>query len=352
MVEDLNRISSALVRPYTGIFRGYEDERLTQTPLKISRVEVALGAGCGAGSPRSTCTISRARGCVRCTRRRRCTSSMWCRSKWPTGMRRASLVRAGKADHRGGTGVLPGAWTTATSLTGKDPVRVPAAAVRTFGAYNRDRLHLATAAGSGRAAARRRPPGAVCCRRSRTTRWYGPAGTTVVSPVASDGTDPELVFLLKSAVNLDTAVELLDLGEGSAPRPGGARPRGERRGDTGALGGGCRSSLRAAACDALRDLLGQVQLAAEDPGAEVDLGDPIVGDLAAGTVLVSGAPVLADGAGTTFDAVLDRLRDTGRDALYVPTTPADLPAGGISTARVLLTLNSGTPDGEGGPDAR
>ncbi|MDT0271086.1 2Fe-2S iron-sulfur cluster-binding protein, partial [Streptomyces sp. DSM 44915] len=37
--------------------------------------------------------------------------------------------------------------------------------------------------------------------------------TTPVSPVAADGDDPELVFLLKSAANLDIAVELLDLGE-------------------------------------------------------------------------------------------------------------------------------------------
>lgn len=43
LVEDLNRISTALVRPYTGIFSRYDDEELTQTPLKISRVEVALG---------------------------------------------------------------------------------------------------------------------------------------------------------------------------------------------------------------------------------------------------------------------------------------------------------------------
>ncbi|WP_103530392.1 TOMM precursor leader peptide-binding protein, partial [Streptomyces sp. SM11] len=45
LVEELNRISTALVRPYTGVFRRYDDEELTQTPLKLSRVEVALGGG-------------------------------------------------------------------------------------------------------------------------------------------------------------------------------------------------------------------------------------------------------------------------------------------------------------------
>lgn len=43
-----------------------------------------------------------------------------------------------------------------------------------------------------------------------------------MSPVAAEagaGGDPELVFLLKSAANLDIAVELLDLGRRTAPRP-------------------------------------------------------------------------------------------------------------------------------------
>lgn len=62
---------------------------------------------------------------------------------------------------------------------------------------------------------------------------------------------------------------------------------------------------------------------------------------------MGGEPVAVDGPETSFDAVLERLRSAGRDALYVGTTPADLPSGSIATARVLLTV-----DGEGGPDAR
>jgi hypothetical protein len=90
-----------------------------------------------------------------------------------------------------------------------------------------------------------------------------------------------------------------------------------------------------------------VQLAAEDPGAAVDPGDPLVGDLAPGAIAVGAESVAADPSRTTFDAVLEALRSAGRDALYVPTTPADLLSGPIATARVLLTV-----DGEGGTDAR
>ncbi|RST19709.1 transcriptional activator protein, partial [Streptomyces sp. WAC04770] len=185
-------------------------------------------------------------------------------------------------------------------------------------------------------------------------------GTTPVSPVAADGDDPELVFLLKSAANLDIAVELLDLGEDGrtsahvvlareASSPSAAAHEASDASAQGRWAVGAGLSRRTAAASALRDLLGQVQLAAEGPGAVVDLGDPLLGDLAPAAIAVGGESVPVKAAETTFDAVLDRLRATGRDALYVDTTPADLPAGSIATARVLVTVDSLVP---GGPDAR
>ncbi|CAM5695087.1 YcaO domain-containing protein OS=Streptomyces microflavus OX=1919 GN=Smic_30510 PE=4 SV=1 [Streptomyces microflavus] len=156
------------------------------------------------------------------------------------------------------------------------------------------------------------------------------------------------MFLLKSAANLDIAVELLDLGEADRTSAHVVLAR-EAEGLSGqgrwAVGAGL--SRRTATASALRDLLGRAQLAAEDPGAAVDLGDPLLGDLAAAAIAVGGESVAVEGAETTFDAVLDRLRSAGRDALYAATTPADLPSGSVATARVLLTV-----DGEGGPDAR
>ncbi|MEU8505686.1 TOMM precursor leader peptide-binding protein [Streptomyces brevispora] len=351
MVEELNRISTALVRPYTGVFSRYDDEVLTQTPLKVSRVEVALGAGVRrlvAAFDVHHLAGARMRALY-------AAAAAYVEHVVPP----AGATDAGAGADRvlgpeafttfGGSGAAPAAWTVATSLLTKEPVRVPAEAVRTFGARNHHRVHLATSAGSGAGPGAREAAGTgLMSALAHDALLRAVRGGTAVSPVAADGEDPELVFLLKSAANLDLAVELLDLGEAERTSAHAVLAR-EADGPSGhgrwAIGAGL--SRRAAVCAALRDLLGQAQLAAEDPAGVVDLGDPLVRDLAAAAVAVTGAPVTAGGPATTFDAVLERLRHAGRDALYVDTTPADLAAAGIATARVLLTV-----DGAGAPDAR
>lgn len=45
VVDALNATASALVRPHTGVFTRFDDDDLTQTPLKVSRVELALPDG-------------------------------------------------------------------------------------------------------------------------------------------------------------------------------------------------------------------------------------------------------------------------------------------------------------------
>ncbi|NEB38981.1 TOMM precursor leader peptide-binding protein [Streptomyces sp. SID14515] len=358
LVEELNRISTALVRPYTGIFRRYDDEELTQTPLKLSRVEVALGGG--ARRRIAAFDVHHLAGAR--TRALYAAAEAYVEHVVPL----TSPAGVGSGDREGGaqslrtfgpdalttgggTGAVPAAWAVATSLIGKDPVRVPAAALRPFGPHNQDRAHLATTAGAGAGGSAAEAAGrGLLSALAHDALLRAVRGATRVSPVAVGGDDPELVFLLKSAANLDIAVDLLDLGE--ADRTSAhvvlARecngPAAEARW---AVGAGL--SRRAAATSALRDLLGRVQLAAEDPGVTVDLGDPLVADLAPGAIAVGGESVAADAAETTFDAVLEALRSAGRDALYAPTTPADLGSASVATARVLLTV-----DGEGGPDAR
>lgn len=368
LVDELNRRGAAMVRPHTGIFRSWDDEALTQTPLKISRIEVALGAG----ERRRIAAFDVHHLAGARTRALYAAATAYVEHVVPLDASEPGAGQApgvGQAPEAGaagrvfgpdvlttggGTGAVPAAWTTATSLTGGDTVRVPAAAVRPFGAYNRDRVHLATAAGSGAGADAREAAGTgLMSALAHDALLRAVRSTTEVRPVAADGDDPELVFLLKSAANLDLAVELLDLGEQARTT---AQVVLAREADGGAARGrwavGAGLSRRAAACAALRDLLGQAQLAAEDPGTPVDTGDPLVRDLAAASVAVSGEPVAVDGPDTTFEAVLYALRAAGRDALYVPTTPADLAAGGISTARVLLTADGGAADAEGGSDAR
>ncbi|MFF4664012.1 TOMM precursor leader peptide-binding protein [Streptomyces sp. NPDC001282] len=370
MVDELNRYSAALVRPHTGILRRWDDEALTQTPLKISRVEVALGAG----ERRRIAAFDVHHLAGARMRALYAAATAYVEHVVPLGT--AGGVVADRVlgpdalTTGGGTGALPDAWTVATSLIGKEPVRVPAAAVRTFGAHNRERVHLATRAGVGAGADEREAAGTgLMSALAHDALLRALRGTTEVHPVAADGDDPELVFLLKSAANLDLSVELLDLGEGGRTSAQVVLAREADGGNgRGRWAAGAGLSRRAAACAALRDLLGQAQLAAEDPESPVDTGDPLVRDLAAGSIAVTGGPVAVDGPGTTFDAILDRLADAGRDALYVPTTPADLAGGGISTARVLLTVDGvaaaqgaagatstagdGAADGEGGPDVR
>ncbi|MCX4847520.1 TOMM precursor leader peptide-binding protein [Streptomyces sp. NBC_00893] len=376
LVDELNRRGAAMVRPHTGIFRSWDDEALTQTPLKISRIEVALGAGerrriaafdvhhlAGA---RTRALYAAAVAYVEHvvpldasasapeTGQASETAQASAAARVPGAGAAGRVLGPDALTTGGGTGAVPAAWTTATSLTGGETVRVPAAAVRPFGAYNRDRVHLATAAGSGAGADAREAAGTgLMSALAHDALLRAVRSGTEVRPVAADGDDPELVFLLKSAANLDLAVELLDLGEQARTT---AQVVLAREADGGAARGrwavGAGLSRRAAACAALRDLLGQAQLAAEDPGTPVDTGDPLVRDLAAASVAVTGEPVAVDGPDTTFEAVLYALRAAGRDALYVPTTPADLAAGGISTARVLLTADGGAADAEGGSDAR
>ncbi|WP_327714416.1 TOMM precursor leader peptide-binding protein [Streptomyces sp. NBC_00490] len=347
LVDELNRVSTALVRPYTGVFSRYDDEGLTQTPLKISRVEVALGHGVSRRI--AAFDVHHLAGAR--TRALYAAAEAYVEHVVPlvATQDRAGAVAAVGPDAlttgagTGWTGEDVTAWITATSLLTKEPVAVPAAAVRPFGAYNRQRLHQATAAGTGAGGTAEEAAGrGLLSALAHDALLRAVRGAARTGTVTADA-DPELVFLLKSAANLDIEAELVDLGEGahSSAQVVLARESGGRW----AVGAGL--SRRAAACAALRDLLGQIQLAAEDATQAVDTGDPLLRDLAAGTIAVTGGSVAADGTATTFDAVLERLRGAGRDVLHVPTTPADLPEGGISTARILLTTAA-----TGGSDAR
>ncbi|MEV4996174.1 TOMM precursor leader peptide-binding protein [Streptomyces niveus] len=369
LVEGLNRISTALVRPFTGIFSRYDDESLTQTPLKISRVELAVGHG-----PRRRVAAFDVHHLAGARLR-----ALYAAAETyvehvvpvvpdppaPDGDGVAALA----PDHLttgSGTGAgaeTVGAWVTALSLLTKEPVRVPAAAVRPFGPYNAGRLHQATTAGAGAGPGPQEAAGrgllSALAHGALLRAVRGEArGALVTSPAAGEpDADPELVFLLKSVPNVGIRAELVDLGEQEhsgahvvlARETGGAPGAGASTEGRGRWAVAAGLSRTAAACAALRDLLGQVQLDAEDPDGAVDTGDPLMGELAASTVLLTADPVPADATATTFDAVLDRLRSAGRDVLYVATTPADLPAGGISTARVLLT--KGRAGVEGAPDA-
>ncbi|GAA1908285.1 hypothetical protein GCM10009716_17790 [Streptomyces sodiiphilus] len=353
LVARLNGLSQSLVRERTGVISRWDDEVLTQTPLKIARLEMPLGrAGRRTLSAFDVHHLAGAR--LRALRAAACVyaTHMVPPGTVPggAGQEEQALVPAALTCD-GGTGAARediAAWVRAVSLLTKEPVLVPAAAVHPAGEHNRERLVQAGGAGAG---AGESPQEA--------------AGDGLLSALAHDalmravrgggrvrlleaGDDAELVFLRKSARNLELDAELLDLGEGEHSGAHVVLARETAPADGGAGAGrwavGCALTRRAAAASALRDLLGQVQLAAET-GEVADTGDPLVVAFEPGTVRAGDGtlPEAGDpagetsGAGESFGPVLERLRAAGRDVLHVATTPADLLAGGVHTARVLLT---------------
>lgn len=151
------------------------------------------------------------------------------------------------ASGTGGTGTAT-RWTAAVSLLTKEVVRVPAGAVRPFGADNADRRFEPTRAGAGAGADLPEAAGAgllsALAHDALRRAVRGAGAVSVITPQVL-GEDPEPVFLLRSAAHLGLTVELLDLGErafsgasvvlarttGTPAPPSGpsARPRTSRR---------------------------------------------------------------------------------------------------------------------------
>ncbi|MBB5121886.1 hypothetical protein AF335_26480 [Streptomyces eurocidicus] len=353
LLAELNR-RQVLVRPHTGVVERFTDEPWTQTPLKVGAVSLptghagqrniaafdvhtvagarltALDAAAGAYAEH----VVPLRGVL--TGQALDDARRDTRALAPAALTVASGLAADAPD--------PAAWVRAASLTGGEPALVPAGAVRTFGPYNRDRVHTPTTAGTGagRTAAEATARGllSALCHDALERAVRGTGGATLVAPEGL-GADPELVFLLSSARNLGVECELLDLGESarSSAHVLLARAFLPRTGERiWAVAG--ETDWRRAAAGALRDLLGQEQLGrelAEHGEPPVDLGDPLLGDLEPAALAVTGAGDARVGEATSYPAILDRLRAAGREALVVPTDSADLLAGGITTVRVLLT---------------
>ncbi|MEV7569199.1 TOMM precursor leader peptide-binding protein [Streptomyces tanashiensis] len=334
---------SALVRPFMGVFTSYADEPLTQTPLKVGSVVLGLGA-------RGTRTITAFDVHHTAGARLRALNAaavVYAEHVVPSGVFAEPLdalpsVAADTLTLSSGTGGSGGttSWTPAASLLTKEVVRVPSGAVRPFGPDNADRRFEPTRAGAGAGSDLPEATAAgllsALAHDALRRAVRGSGDTALIAPEVF-GTDPETTFLLRSAALLGLTVELLDLGERAhsgasvvlaRTAPGDAGP--------GRWAVGASLDLASAAVDAVRDLLGEVQLAGEE--RTTDEGDPLLRDLAAALVPVTGnGPARAPGAPVEWPHVLERLAATGRDAFVVPTHATDLPTAGIHTVRVLLT---------------
>ncbi|WP_130800020.1 TOMM precursor leader peptide-binding protein [Streptomyces otsuchiensis] len=341
IVEDLGAVSGTLVRTHTGVFTRFDDEPLTQTPLKVTRLELPLGHGAG----RSVAAFDVHHLAGARQRALRVAATLYVDHVVP-----AVPVRAERELRRyapdalttgGGTGASAdevAAWARAHSLLGGPDVLVPLAAVRPFGPHNRDRLHQATRAGAGAGSDRGQAAGhGLLDALAHDALLRAVRGATEVLRADEElyAADPEMTFLRKSAVNLEVGAELLDLGEGGRTGAHVVLARETDPAGTPRWAVAAGLSAVSAAAGALRDLLGQAQLAQEGVD-HTDLGDPLLGDLDPRALVTTGE-LAAPAPEVTFAALLDRLRDAGRDALHVPTTPADLPAGSVFTARILLT---------------
>ncbi|MER5932007.1 TOMM precursor leader peptide-binding protein [Streptomyces sp. NPDC002054] len=335
LVEELNR-RAVLVRPHAGVFTRYADEPLTQIPLKLSTVE--LGIGHTGRRSVAAFDVHHVAG----ARMRALDAAAIVYAEHVAPARDLVTPGPGRAVAppltvaSGAAGHAPVAHQQGVSLLTKEPVLVPAGAVRPFGPHNTGGLFERTRAGAGAGPA---PADAAAAgllsalahdALLRTVR--GSAARIV--PTAGD-TDPEIAFLVRSAERLELPVELLDLGEAAHS---GIQVLLARSGGRWAIGSD--PDRQAAAVAALRDLLGAVQYERDEAvaGTAADTGDPLLRDLDARTLTISGeAPGLPDAPVADWPEVLERLRAAGRDAYVVPTGPADLARAGIHTVRVLLT---------------
>jgi bacteriocin biosynthesis cyclodehydratase domain-containing protein len=329
---------SVLVRPSVGVFTAFDDDTITQLPVKAARIRLGLGH----------------------TERRAVTAFD---VHHVVGARLSALHRAAEvyaehvvppriADHEdadaldlaiaSGNGVqgTTGDGIAAVSLLSGAKVVVPAGAVRTFGPANHDGVYLRTSAGTGAGRSTAEALGralstALALDALRSVLTHERTASRVKLPGLDD--DAELRFLTESATNLDLGVELLDLTE---PDSGfhvlAARAHDEMQ-DRPVWAVGADVLWRRAAREALRDLVGRVQLGRQEPGVPVDGGDPLIRALDPFALPVEGDVRPTLDAASTWPDALEALRLAGRDAYTAPIGSDDLSRAGIVVTRVLLT---------------
>ncbi|WP_316525558.1 TOMM precursor leader peptide-binding protein [Kitasatospora brasiliensis] len=339
---------AVLVGPYAGVFAGYADDAWRQTPLKVATVSLDLAPG--RRRDISAADVHHVAGArLRALYRAAEVYAEHVVPPVPAGQDVMELPRV-RPESLGTAGGVPldtvRDWSPAASLLTGERMLVPTAALRTFGPYNRDRAFEATSAGTGaggslaEAAARglRTALGYDALRRALRGQL---APATV--PAALLDQDTQLTFLARSARNHGVEPELLRLGGADEPLPvvlvRAVDPGTDRY--RWALGSGL--GLRDAVLEAVRDLLGAVQLD-RDPAAVggADGGDPLIGELDPAVLIPTGEAEAEAETVLAWAQVLERLRAGGRDALLAPCGPADLRAGRIEVVKVLLT--HGTSD--------
>ena len=351
MFDELLR-RSLLVQPSMGVFTAFDDDEITQLPLKASRIR--LGLGHAGRRTIAAFDVHHVVGARLSAVYRAAEAYAEHLGPLAAGARAqdAGLPRIQPADLAiaSGTGAGAGAdagpdstgtagWVRATSLLSTAKFLVPAAAVAGFGAANRDGRCLATSAGSGagRSAAEALGRGLATALAQDALRGALARERAVTRiDLSSLDPDPELVFLVSAAGHLGLDLELLDLGGSDASLHVLVTRATDETTGRPVWAIGSDVSWQRAARDAMCDLIGQVQLGREHPGEPVDTGDPLMRALDPYTLPIKADAVADPGAVSSWSAVLDDLRARGRDVLAVPTGSVDLERAGITAVRVLL----------------
>ncbi|MGW8742434.1 TOMM precursor leader peptide-binding protein [Streptomyces sp. NPDC055794] len=337
LIDELNR-RSVLLQERTGVFTRFDDEAIVQTPIKLSVVELGLGHG----RPRRVAAAD---------------------IHHVAGARTRALYRAAEAytehvaPHRGsvkpdgsvcvapeqlsiyagsGDAAEVRGWTVASSLLTGERLLVPVESVRTLGAGNRARLFEVTCAGTraGASVEGAAADGLLSALAydalQLAVRGHGAARMTLDAV-----TDPELIFLVRSARNLGVEWELLDLGEQDRSGVTAVLARSDTRWALAA-----DLTRQAAASAALRDLLGEMQAVQQGIREGFSFGDPVLPDLEPHAIPVTTTVPFAGTNAPSWADVMRRLGGQGRDALVVPTGSEDLALAGIHVAKVLLTTEA------------
>ncbi|WFE39725.1 TOMM precursor leader peptide-binding protein [Micromonospora sp. WMMD998] len=336
-------VHQPLLQPHLGVFRRYDDERWDQSPIKIGAVDLTDPRG-----RRRTVHafdvhhVAAAR--LRALRVAAVTVTGQAAVRRPPAADAPRLDAARLGLDSGWGEPAAGDWAAARSLLTGAAAAVPAAVLEPFGAANRARGAEPTRAGGGAggdlAEAVRSGLASALAYRALRAVVEGRAAARQVR-LESHGADPELLFLTKSAANLGIAVELLDLT--GAPEAGLSVLLARYLDQTAgrwryAVAGDPVHTVAARA--ALRDVLGQAALHAQDPVATPDTGDPLLEEFDAGTLTV-GDTAPATGTAHRWSQVRERLRERGHDVLVASVGGADLAAGGLVAVKVLLTTGDG-----------
>ena len=352
--QTLDRLQSTavLVQPRAGVFTAFEDEDWEQIPLKVGTVRFGLGhtrrrtlsafdvhhvAGARIRALHTAATVY-ADHAIPLAGVLHGEALELARAAWASIAPHQLGIHSGTAPDDGSIAH----WAPVTRFGTDETTLVPAAALRPFGSYNRERLVLPTRAGIGAADT----PGQAVARGLLSALGFAALVDAVrgapATRIALDalGGDPEAAFLAKSASNLGAEVELLELGD----RGRDAAPvlLARARGGTDVSGEwalGCAPSWQEAAVDALRDLLGRIQLTRQfgtHGAARVDVGDPLLGDLDAEALPVGDEAVARLDVRVPWARIVAQVRADGGDVLVAPIAAPDLAVGGIHVARVLL----------------